>query len=190
MKRLHAVVEGHGDVEALPCLLGRVLGHLGRRGWSVNKTASRLPRTQLVDATVPSPLRPPLQTGIARSIGVALAARATAVVIVVDADDDCPRAFGPEARSRIEHRLPAAAVMAVCEFETWLLLSFSAVDLRRAGVRNPTRRDAKSELRKLVPGYAPTIHQLDLARQVDIERLRRASDSFDKLVRDVDRMTC
>jgi hypothetical protein len=57
-------------------------------------------------------------------------------------------------------------------------------------VRNPTRRDAKSELRKLVPGYAPTIHQLDLARQVDIERLRRASDSFDKLVRDVDRMTC
>ncbi len=80
--------------------------------------------------------------------------------------------------------------MAVREFETWLLLSFSDADLKRARIRDAgSKRDAKGQLAKLVPRYAPTTHQLELARRVDIHRLRGRSRSFDKLVRDVDRVT-
>ena len=39
------------------------------------------------------------------------------------------------------------------------------------------------KLKRLVPRYKPTTHQLEVTRKIDIAKLRRASDSFDKLVR-------
>ena len=46
--------------------------------------------------------------------------------MLVDADDDCPATFGPAATEIIRRRTAGAAVMAVREFETWLLMTFSA----------------------------------------------------------------
>jgi hypothetical protein len=74
--------------------------------------------------------------------------------------------------------------MVVREYEGWLLYAFDDVALAKAGITDPERvRGAKEKLRKLVPGYKPTTHQLEITRKIDIGRLRRASDSFDKLVR-------
>jgi hypothetical protein len=78
------------------------------------------------------------------------------------------------------------AVMAVREFETWLLLSLPAHALRAAGVKNPeSKRDAKGALARIVDGYKPTTHQLELTRRIDIAALRERSRSFDKFVRSV-----
>lgn len=80
--------------------------------------------------------------------------------------------------------IPGEAVMAVREYETWLLYAFDDDELAAARITNPSRiRGAKEKLRRLVPGYKPTTHQLEITRKIDIRRLRRASDSFDKLVR-------
>jgi hypothetical protein len=38
-------------------------------------------------------------------------------------------------------------------------------------------------LKRLVPGYLPTTHQLNETRRIDIALVRKRSDSFDKLVR-------
>jgi hypothetical protein len=74
--------------------------------------------------------------------------------------------------------------MIVREYEGWLLQSFSEVELASAGVVNPERiRGAKGALKRLVPGYKPTTHQLEITRAIDIQQLRKRSDSFDKLVR-------
>lgn len=191
MKRLHAVVEGHGEVEAVPALLFRVLDHLGRTSaWVVNRQVARLPRSLLVDQSVPGPERPPRPDGLEKAIGLALANKADALVVLVDADDDCPASFGPPGTEIVERRIAGAAVMAVREFETWLLLTFPDSRLRAKAIHAPeAKRDAKGALRRLVPGYAPTTHQVEVVRRVDVARLRRRSMSFDKLVRDVEVMT-
>ena len=68
MKRLHAVAEGHGEVEAIPNLLARILIAHGRgHDWVVNKNVSRLPRSQLVDEAVVGPQRPARHEGIDRA---------------------------------------------------------------------------------------------------------------------------
>jgi hypothetical protein len=121
---------------------------------------------------------------------MAKAARADALVVLVDSDDDCPAAFGPPAQLRLEPQMPGTAVMAVREFETWLVLTHPEAERARAGIRDAEgKRDGKRMLERLVPGYLPTRDQGELARRVDVEVLRRQSRSFDKLVRDVARLT-
>ncbi|MBL8753127.1 MAG: hypothetical protein JNK15_07480 [Planctomycetes bacterium] len=184
MKRLHVVVEGHGDVEAVPALAARVLHHLEREGWIVHRVASRIPRGRIVGAG-PAAQGRPLAAGLELAVGFARAARADALLVVVDADDDCPASFGPEAAQLVTQGIPASVVMAVREFETWLAM---AVD---ASIRDERRRrDGKGVLRKFMPGYKPTVHQAALAKKVDVAGLlKRQPRSFVKFVRDLDRLT-
>jgi hypothetical protein len=73
--------------------------------------------------------------------------------------------------------------MAVREFEAWLLWGYSDAELTKIKASNPDLiRNAKGKLEKLVAGYGPTTHQLALTRNIDIQRLRARSRSFDKLV--------
>lgn len=87
----------------------------------------------------------------------------------------------------MSQRAAGTAVMAVHEYETWLLLNHSDEELRAAGVPVPVMgRGAKSTLRKLVPDYSPTVHQLQETQRIkDIATLCRRSESFDKLVRSI-----
>ena len=76
------------------------------------------------------------------------------------------------------------AVMAVREYETWLLHGFSLEELERHGIRNvETRRGAKELLRRVIRNYQPTTHQMACTKAMDLDRVRARSDSFDKLVR-------
>lgn len=183
MKRLHLVTEGHGDVEAAPRLAFRVLSHLGRtERWTVTRRSSRLPKGEIVDRATGAPLA----NGLAKAAGFATAQHANALLLLIDADDDCPVRFGPLARSILEQRLPAGAVMVVREFETWLALAHGSTGLAKA----EAKRDAKSLLRTDLPQYKPTVHQAELARTVDVAKLLASgSKSFEKFVRELDRLT-
>ena len=78
--------------------------------------------------------------------------------------------------------------MIVREFEAWLLLNqIGATEYDGRSIE--TIRDAKRILKKLVTGYKPTTHQLELTRKIDIPKLRELSDSFDKLVRTIAQVT-
>lgn len=183
-RRLVCIVEGKGDVQAIPNLCSRLLVHLSAHQWFVDKEPVRRPRSQLVDERVKSPRRPCLEEGVHKALEMAAARRPDAILVTCDADDDCPKVWAESVASLSGLSRPTAAVMAVREFEAWLLWSRTDADLKKVKVTDPDRvRDAKGTLEGLVTGYKPTTHQLELTRQIDLQRLRHRSKSFDKLVR-------
>jgi hypothetical protein len=186
MRRLVCIVEGKGEVAAIPNLCMRILRqYLGDIAWIVDQDPIRQPRGKLVDGTRKSPLRLCHADGVRRAVLLARQTRkADAVLVLCDADDDCPATWGPDAARVVKGLMPGDAVMAVCEYETWLLLNFSEDALQRAGAPMPeSKRGAKEVLKRLVPGYLPTTHQLSETRRIDIPLVRKRSDSLDKLVR-------
>lgn len=187
MKRLVCIIEGHGEVEAVPNLCMRILRqYLGDQEWFVDKQALRHPRGNLVDqSNKQDPRKPCHETGLKRLVELAWRSRkADAVLVLCDSDDDCPAVWGPDALRVIRPLRPGGAVMALREYETWLLWNYQDEELARAGAPAPERRrGAKELLARLVPGYLPTVHQLAETRKLDIARVRERSASFDKLVR-------
>jgi hypothetical protein len=185
MKRLVCIVEGKGEKKALPNLCMRIFRqYLGTDEWVVDAEPIRQPRGKLVDESRKSPHRPCHAEGLGNAIRLARQRKADAVLVLCDADDDCPVAWGPDAARALNTLLPGGAVMALREYETWLLFNFTDEQLVRAGAPKPeAKRGAKEVLAKLVPGYLPTTHQLEQTRRLDIARVRSRSDSFDKLVR-------
>jgi hypothetical protein len=188
VKRLVCIVEGEGEVNAIPNLCVRVLAHLGIDGWVVDPEPIRRKRSALVDARLPKPRRPCREDEVLKAMMLALRRPrpANAVLLLCDEDEDCAAVWGPDA-TRIMNRLGAGiAVMAVHEYESWLLLNRSDEELQAAGVAVPiTGRGAKNTMRKLVPDYSPTVHQLQETRRINIAFLRERSPSFDKLVRSI-----
>jgi hypothetical protein len=183
-RRLVCVVEGKGEVEALPNLCSRIRDYLKASDWFVDPEPVRQPRGSLVDERVPSPARHCRVDGAERAVRLALARPADAVLVTCDSDDDCPAVWGPSAKAVVTKVAAGGAVMIVREYEAWLLHAFNAAELARVGVKNPDRiRGAKEKLKRLEPKYKPTTHQLEITRKIDLGRLRQASDSFDKLVR-------
>lgn len=80
-----SVVEGDGEVRALPKLLYRLAREVG-----------------VASLRVPAPMRVPrgkltTQGGIERAVGAAAqrVGAAGGVLVLLDADDDCPAALGP-----------------------------------------------------------------------------------------------
>jgi hypothetical protein len=185
MKRLVCIVEGKGEVAAVPNLCSRIIRHyLGAEEWYVDSEPIRQPRGMLVNEKFKSPLRPCNEEGLRRAVYLAKVRPANAVLVLCDADDDCPARWGTDAASVITRTLAGAAVMALREYETWLLLNHSDEQLRSAKVTSPEKvRGAKEALRRLIPDYSPSEHQLKETRRLDIARVRARSDSFDKLVR-------
>jgi hypothetical protein len=182
VKRLVCIVEGKGEVQAIPSLCWSIFRYLGVEGWIVDEEPIRQSRSKLVDERVPGPRRPSRSDQLQRFLAIARARPGHAALILCDADDDCPATWGPHAVRAIPPPLSGAAVMASREYETWLLHDLS--DAR--GIES--KRGAKEALRRLVPNYDPTTHQLLLTRKLDVPRVRARSDSFDKLVRDLARL--
>lgn len=182
------VVEGHGEVEALPCLLRRIAQELG------------------VQITVPQPIRVPKSTLLkpdelekAVDLGVRKSAGDRIVLVVLDADDDCPAVCGPQLLKRAQGArsdAKVAVVLAKAEFEAWFLAAAPSLAGQRSldpSLAAPARpediRDAKGWLGAHMAGgrrYAETIDQPALAALFDMAQARRGADSFDKLWRAVE----
>lgn len=187
MRRLVCVVEGSGEVAALPNLCTRIAQALDAHDWYVDSEPVRQSRSALVDERQPSPKRLPRSESLMNAVELAFRRPADAVLVMCDADDDCAAVWGPQAAAMIRQRGPGDAVMVVREYEAWLLAAH--LDSGKLGKRAvDSIRNAKGELEKLVPGYKPTVHQLTLTRKIEIERLRELSPSFAKLVRTLARL--
>jgi hypothetical protein len=188
-----SIVEGHGDGAALPVLLRRLV--------------------PLIDPTRAVEARRPLRAGRSRLVRdgelerlVELAARQVkgeggAVLVLLDADDDCAGGLGPELQRRAARArpdVPSAAVVAVREFEAWFLAAAPSLAGQRGlpqSLQRPkdpeARRDAKGWLQdRRVDGlaYSPTIDQPALAAVFDLVAARASAPSFDKLWRDVEQL--
>lgn len=186
MKRLVCIVEGRGEVVAIPNLCARILKHVGSAGWVVDNDPIRQPRSSLVDESSASPNRPPTSKDLPRALELAVRRPADAVLVLCDSDDDCAAFWGPLASTAVSSRIVGAGVMAVREYEGWLLHNQNPEELRKFTKKSPEEiRGAKGYMGKFVPGYKPTTHQLQQTRLIDIDLVASKSQSFYKFVRAV-----
>jgi hypothetical protein len=187
--KLGLIVEGHGEVQAAPVLLRRL--------------ASELDETLHLE--IPPPLRVPRSKLLKEEElrrAVELMARKTspdgALLVLLDADSDCPAEVGPrllEWARAVRADRPVAVVLAKSEYEAWLIAA--AVSLRgKRGLpadldppNNPeAMRDAKGWLGSRMPHrYSETIDQAALTALMSLVEAR-ACMSFQKLERDVRRL--
>ncbi|MEV0728316.1 DUF4276 family protein [Polymorphospora sp. NPDC050346] len=123
------------------------------------------------------------------------------VLVLLDADDDCPATLGPELVRRANRARPdvtIAAVLANREFEAWFLAAAPSLSgLRGLGpdLRRPdnleTIRDCKGWLsarRTDGRSYKPSVDQAALTAKFDLGMAREHASSFDKLWRDMARL--
>ena len=183
-----SIVEGDGEVAALPKLLHRIAAELG-----------------VAKPLTPAPMRKPrgqitMAGGMERHVAAA-ALRVQSqggVLVLIDADDDCPAELGPRLLARARAARPdkrIVVVLAKREFEAWYLAAAPSLAGRHgfradfARVPDPEApRDCKGLLTKARPKgqpYKETVDQASLASAFDMKMAREHADSFDKFYRDI-----
>jgi hypothetical protein len=181
--KAYLIVEGHGEVAAAGNLISRVSADLG------------------LDLVWTTPIR---WTALQTQRAVERAARyvadrgdASALLVLRDEDDGCPRDLGPKTADtlrRLDLQFPAAAVLLCPEYEVLFLPCIPLMagaplrdgsGLDRPGLKagaNWTgpwerKRGVKEWLSKHFDGgrsYKPTLDQLPLTRMIDLGLLRSA----------------
>ena len=188
MQRIASIVEGHGDVKAVPILLRRIARRLSPESAFEILRPIRVGRYKI------------LKSGELER-AVELAARQTGasgrILILLDADDNCPAELGPELLARAvaaRRDRDVRVVLAKSEYEAWFLAAAGSIagyrgfHTRAAPPSDPELvRDAKGWLTALLPSgqsYRETLDQPALTAIFDLDAAR-AAPSFDKLWRDV-----
>lgn len=186
-----AIVEGDGEVAALPVLLRR-LAH-----W----------RSPTAQADVPTPIRVRRDKFLNRAdefdrhmrLAVAKSGHDDWILVLLDADDDCPALAGPQILARARAVAPGrrvSVVLANREYEAWFIASAASLIGRRGFAFDPseavdaeTPRNAKGWIKARMPGgsYGETTDQPALSAQMDLELAFRNSRSFRKLCAEWDR---
>ena len=125
-----------------------------------------------------------------------------AVLIILDADDDCPADTAPAMLTRVAHvaePIPVSVVFAKSEYETWFLAAVRSLRGDRGIAEDATAppdpeaiRGAKEYLERqcMIPRatYSPTVDQPALTDRFSFDEARQACPSFDKLWRDLERL--
>ena len=188
--QIGCIVEGQGEVEAVPILIRRVASSLYPELQVVTPHPIRVSRSKVI------------QEGELERV-VELAAQNIggqgAILIILDSDDDCPAQLGPELLCRarqVRSDLPIAVVLAKREFEAWFLAAadslrgYKGLTNNLESPNNPEEiRGAKGWLKQRRDSrkYRETLDQPGFTARFDLNQARRA-DSFDKCYRDIARL--
>jgi hypothetical protein len=180
------LVEGQSEAESVPVLLRRIVPDFPIA------RPFRIKRNKIV---VPGELE--------RAVRVAVSDRPnpSCILLLIDADDDCPAELGPALLDRCERatQLPAAVIVANREIEAWFL---GGIDSLR-GVRGirfdaswdgdpEAPRGAKGRLEELMTSgrsYVTVDDQPALMSALDIDLASQRCPSLNKFLRDVKRIT-
>lgn len=189
---LGCIVEGRGEVQAVPVLLRRIQRELAPGLDLRIQQPWRIGRYKLVKAGE-------LEDAVERLARQLPTPRA--VLVLVDADDDCPAEIGPHLVTRAKQArsdIPTGVVLAKREFEAWFLAAIESLGGHRGLAQElkvvsapESIRDAKGTLTRNMAGsqsYSPTHDQPALTAVFDMQLARRRSDSFDKCWREIERL--
>jgi hypothetical protein len=191
MLHIAAIVEGHGECEAVPILVRRIAHVLVPGLVPCVHPVIRIPASKLIK-----------QGEIERAIELAVRKNAGqgGILVLLDCDDGCPAETGPALLQRaVKARpdIPISVVLAKREFEAWFLAAAESLRRKRGlpadlvGPANPESiRGAKEWLTDRMPpslAYSESSDQPALASVFDINAARRA-DSFDKCYREVSKL--
>ncbi len=187
------IVEGQGEVEALPALLHRIAEAAGYQGqlivnppWRV-KSGSFLNDRDYFFKQV-------------SFVAAKAKGRNGVVLILLDCDDvhHCPATLGPDLLQRtqsIRPDVPVLVSLAWREYETWFLTAARSLSGHAglpATLEPPPAPDgirgAKEWLgQHMSDRYDPITHQIAFTRLFDLEQAR-ANRSFDRLYRRVEEL--
>jgi hypothetical protein len=185
--KIYPIVEGHGEVEAAPVLLRRLLAEADCQnvgvGRPIRRTQSQLRSKEGIQAGVRLALLQP---------------ECAAVVILFDGEDDCPKELAASVRAWARDAAagkPCDVVIAFREYETWFLAALESLR-RQYGIRrnatasaNPeSRRDAKGAIEEFMPpdrAYSETGDQPAMSAAFDMGLAHRRNRSFRKLVKTI-----
>ncbi len=185
-RSIACIVEGHGEVEAVPILIRRIATRIDPSLSIVINRPLRYSRSTLL-------------RGGEFERAVEFSARQVgpqgSILILLDSDDDCPATLGPQLLNRARSDRVIGLVLANREFEGWFLASAESIRGKR-GLRDdldpPTDpesiRGAKEWMtRHRIDGstYRETLDQAALTATFDLDLAATRSRSFEKCLREI-----
>jgi hypothetical protein len=184
------IVEGHGEIDAVPALLHRIRDECRVSAWLQVEPPIRIKSGSLLN-----------DDAYFRKHILLAAAKAAQkkdgnrwVLILLDCEDACPAELGPRLLERAQAVRPDVdylIALAYREYESWFLAAAASLrgECGLPGDLVPPAdidhiRDAKGWLNKrMSETYDPIIHQCKFTRAFDLRQARAASRSFDRLYR-------
>jgi len=170
---IQPIVEGHGEVDAVPVLIRRLAAAMDVHALQIGRPIRR-PRSRLMT-----------REGIEQAGNLARARPGChALLFIFDADDACPKQLAPtldEWVRELSQPLHARLIMANKEYEAWLLPP------EWEGEREKVR-DAKGRLERTVSPtfrYDERTDQPAMTQTVDLAFAYEKCRSFRKLVKEV-----
>ena len=180
------IVEGQGEVQAVPNLLHRIVAFIAPDALLQVSAPIRVKAGSFLQDD--EYFRRHLLLA-----GAKAAQRQGYVLILLDCEDDCPARLGPDLLRRasaVRNDVRVIVCLAHREYETWFLTA--AFSLRGCcGLSHQltppaaleAHRGAKEWLSRHMPyPYDPVQHQLELTRTMDLEQAQQ-NQSFRRLVR-------
>jgi hypothetical protein len=181
---IQPLVEGHGEVDAIPVLLRRLQQVTERYGFKINRPFRRK-RSELTT-----------EASVRHSVGLALVPDCVGIIIVFDSDDDPACTIGPNVQGWAQAAagtIPCQVVAITREYEAWFISAVESLrgisGISSAATSHPapeTVRDAKRALEaSMLPGsfYSPTVDQATLTARLDLAVVHRRCRSFRKMAK-------
>jgi len=184
---IQPIVEGYGEIAAVPVLLRRLISDAGAYGIGVNKPI----RAHQADLLNEQRLR--TRVSLAKRQD-----RCGAILILFEHEDGCPKELGPRLLQWAREEagpIPCAVALAHREYEAWLLAAVESLRGMR-GIRADAEphpapapesvRDAKGALEhQMAPGrrYLPTVDQAAFSELFDMAAAHLKSRSFQHLIK-------
>jgi len=188
MMPIVSIVEGDGEVSALPVLLRRLATERDPVALVNPLQPIRVRRDKFLNKE--EEFRRQLLLAAAKCGGDGW------ILIVLDADDDCPKALGAEIYQRAQKYVPhrrLSVVLANREFEAWFIAAAQSLNGIRGFAVAPderveaeTPRNAKGWIRAHMQGsaYSEILDQPAFAASIDLQKAFDNSRSFRKLCKE------
>lgn len=183
--RIQPIVEGDGEVHAVPVLLRRLRDESKAFDVDVGKPILRK-RSEFIHE---GPLRKAIQLALLRE-------SCDAILILFDADDACPADLAPAIEGWAQNEagtVPVVVVIACREYEAWFLASIESLRGFRGILPGATShpdpefpRGAKEQLEDRMEvgrSYSETTDQAPITAKFDMEAAYASCRSFRRMVR-------
>jgi len=196
LPRIVPIVEGHGEQNAVPLLLRRLLHEVKQR-FDIEVAAAK-------DANGRNNLLK--ESGLEKFLRFArLEVNAVGAIVILDAESDCAQTLAyklAQRAAKLHLPLPVVIVCATCEYEAWFLASLETIGGQAIkgspGIKQNAvfkgeieeKRDVKGWLdsNMLKGSYKPAEHQAPLTGMIDFTLARQRSRSFRRLEHALDEL--
>ena len=187
MRTIVPIVEGHGEVVAVRTLISRVAEAVSPDIPVDVPHPIRVPRKRVVK---PGELEKHIRLAAGKG------GRDGRILVLLDADEDCPAQLGPQllGRAEVAHGdRKIAVVLAKAEYEAWFVAAAESLVWPKGlkpGVSVPKDAESVGSPKKWIndrmagQSYRPTRHQAGFTARFDLASARQAP-SFDKMWRSV-----